>query len=412
MPDTARAARLARRVAELQPSATLVMIGRVRRLQAAGRRILDLTAGEPDFGPPKAAEEAAIRAVQEGRGRYTPAAGIPELRSAAADLVRRDLGLDYAPEELVVTPGAKIGISQALFAVVEPGQEVLIPTPCWTSYPEMVRIASGQPVPVPCDAARLPQVEALEAARTERTAGLMLNTPSNPTGAVYPEELLRKIGEWALQHGIWVISDEIYAALTFGGARHVSPIAAAPGLREQAIWIGGMSKAYAMTGWRMGFTAAPEPVASAIAGLQSQLVSCPSAISQHASLAAIQHGDAEREAMRLAFERRSRSVSAALQAIPDLSCALPEGAFYAFPSARAYLGTTDPDTGRRIESGDDLCEVLLEADGIGVIGGSPFGAPDAFRLSFAASDEVLEEALAGITRRFARLRESRAGGQS
>ncbi len=402
MPETTSPLSLSARAASLQPSATLAMVARVAQLRSEGVEVLSLTAGEPDFGPPKAAERAGIEAIQAGKGRYTAGAGMMELRAAAAEQIRHEIGVDYAPEEVIVTTGGKLGINQALLALVDPGARVLIPTPCWTSYPEMVRIAGGEPVMIPCGPDHLPRLEDLEAASPGACA-LLLNTPCNPTGAVYPAELCARIGDWAQEKGIVVISDEIYAALTYHGARHVSPIAASPGLREQAVWIGGMSKAYAMTGWRMGFLAAPRPLAKAVSGLQSQLASSPNAISQIASLAALEEGGEEREAMRQAFERRCKLVSDRLREMPGIECPVPQGAFYAFPSVAAHFGKTDPATGRTIRSGDDFGEVLLEADHIGVIGGSAFGAPDNFRLSFAAAEEVLVEALERIGNRLAAL---------
>ncbi|HEX9794574.1 MAG TPA: pyridoxal phosphate-dependent aminotransferase [Planctomycetota bacterium] len=400
MPSAVTASSRARRAAALQPSATLAMVARASALRAAGEEIFELTAGEPDFRPPAAAEEAAIAAIHAGLGRYTQAAGLPELRAAAARHIAADHRLEYAANEVVVTPGAKLGICQALMLLVDPGERVLIPSPFWTSYPEMVRIAEGVPVLVPCDAGNLPRVADLDAACTLGTVALMLNTPGNPTGAVYPRERLAEIGAWAVERGLWLISDEIYASLVYGNAQHVSPIAAAPGLRDRAIFVGGMSKAYAMTGWRMGFVAAPAAVARGIADLQSQLASSPPAISQYASLAALEHGGAERAAMRQAFEARRDLVVRAIGQMPALACAEPQGAFYAFPRLRPeWQGRRDPVSGRTIATGDDFAELLLELDRVVTIGGSAFGDPTAFRISFAAADAVLVEALQRIAAR-------------
>ena len=396
--------RLAQRAASLKPSATLAQVARVKELIAGGESILELTAGEPDFGPPKAAEAAAIACIQAGEGRYTAAAGTPALRAAAAEWASQTTGLEYGPEELVVTTGAKLALCQALLALVENGDSVLFPSPCWTSYPEMIRLAGGCPVKVPSGDDFLPRVEDLENARAkaQNPRAIMLCTPGNPTGVVYPRALLEEIGDWAKSHGLALLSDEIYANLVFGNAQHVSPIEAG-GMKDSSIWIGGMSKAYAMTGWRMGFLAASAPIAKRITGLQSQLASSPNAISQAASLAALQEGGAEREAMRVEFEKRAILVADAIDAIPGLACPRPEGAFYAFPSCKKLLGKTDPETGRVIRSGDDLSELLLEADQVATIGGSAFGAPDCLRLSFAASEGVLQEALKRIARRVAGL---------
>lgn len=386
------------------------MVQRVKQMQDEGIEVLGLTAGEPDFTPPKVAEEAGIEAIRNGMGRYTAAAGTQELRQAICEHIRQDLRLAYEPSQIVVTNGAKIAIVQSLLALVQEGDEVLVPTPCWTSYPEMVKLADAKPVILGCDERNFPRVADLEAQRTPATRALLLNTPNNPTGAVLPEALLREIGEWALEHGISVISDEIYASLVYDGATHHSPMAVVPGLQETSVLVGGMSKAYAMTGWRMGFLAAPQMLATAVGALQSQLAGSPSAIAQIASVAALRHGGEAREQMRQAFERRRRRVVETLQAVDGLECAMPDGAFYAFPDLGPFLGRRDPATGRTIGNGDDFIEVLLEADRVACIGGSAFGSPDSFRISFAASDEVLEEALRRIAARLAALLQKNLSG--
>lgn len=391
------------RAASLEPSATLAMFARVKSMRDQGIEILDLTAGEPDFTPPACAEEAGMQAIRDGAGRYTPAPGLMDLRKAVAKQIEREIGICYPPEQIVVTNGAKIAIAQALMVTVEADQEVLVPTPCWTSYPEMVKLAEGVPVIVPCGPDHLPKVADLEAARTDKTVAIMLNSPSNPTGVVYPESVLREVGEWAAAHGVRVLSDEIYCGLTFGNAKHLSPLAVVPELQESSMWIGGMSKAYAMTGWRMGFLAGPPDIAKAVSKVQSQLAGSPNAIAQLASLAAIEQADAERETMRVAFEQRCELVYEALQSMPEVDCPHPEGAFYAFPGLQRILGKTDPETGRTIHTGDDFVELLLDADRVATIGGSAFGAPDCFRLSFATSEEVLRQALARIAARLAGL---------
>ena len=380
------------------------MIARVKALQASGIPVLDLTAGEPDFPPPPAAEEGARAAIAGNKGRYTAASGMLELRVEVARMILKEFGLTYGPEQIVVTAGAKIGIAQSLLCLVNPGDRVLIPSPYWTSYPEMVKLAEGEPVTVPCDAQFFPRVADLEAAWTPRTRVLMLNSPNNPTGAVYPAALLQEIGEWALRREVAVISDEIYASLTYGSARHVSALVAEPGLQRTSVWIGGMSKAYAMTGWRMGFLAGPPEIADAVASMQSQLASSPNAISQHASLAALRGDDRARLKMREAFSARAKIVTAALRAIPGLECPEPAGAFYAFPRLGKYLGRQDPASGRVVRSGDDLAEILLEYDQVATMSGRSFGAADAVRLSFATSEETLREALKRLAARLASLK--------
>ncbi len=393
---------LSARAAALQPSATLAMIGRVAALRAAGETILDLTAGEPDCGPPPAAEEAGIRAIQEGRGRYTAAAGLMALREEVADWIQNEVGLEYQAEEIVITAGAKIAINLALMAVLDPGDEVIIPSPYWTSYPEMVRLAGATPLSVACNADYQPCVADLENARTDKTRLLLLNTPNNPTGAVLPTDLLQEIGAWAAHAGIGLISDEIYGSLTFG-AQHHSILALHPALQETSFWIGGVSKAFAMTGWRMGFLAARKPLAGAVARIQSQLASSPPTISQHAALAALQQGGEARAQMVASFMQRRDRVLAAFAAMQGMVCPKPEGAFYAFPSIAALLGRADSTSGKIIQSGDDFAELLLEQDRVAVIGGSAFGDANGFRISFAAGDEVLDQALERIGKRIASL---------
>ncbi|MFK5955751.1 MAG: pyridoxal phosphate-dependent aminotransferase [Planctomycetota bacterium] len=393
----------AQRAASLEPSATLVMFARVKQLVGKGIEILDLTAGEPDFTPPACAEEAGIRAIRDGQGRYTPAAGLLSLREAVASQLKREHGLEYSAQQIVVTNGAKIAIAQALMVMVEAGNEVLLPTPCWTSYPEMVKLVQGVPIMVPCGPGHLPEVADLEKARTQKTAAILLNSPSNPTGVVYPEATLSAIGEWAAEHGVRVISDEIYCGLTYGDAKHRSPLALVPSLRETSVWIGGMSKAYAMTGWRMGFLAGPTDLVDRIATVQSQLAGSPNAIAQLASLAAIENADTDRETMRKEFERRCDLVFTAIQDMPQVDCPRPEGAFYAFIGIQKILGKTDAESGRTIQSGDDFAELLLEADRVACIGGSAFGAPNSFRISFATSEDILRESLSRIAARLAGL---------
>jgi len=380
------------------------MAARAARLRAEGKSILSLTAGEPDFRPPACAEEAAMQAIRDGRGRYTAAAGIVELREAVADTLVREAGLPYRADQIVVCNGAKIALAQAILALVERGDNVLLPTPCWTSYEEMVRLAEAEPRLVACGADGLPRVEDLEAARDDRTTMLLLNTPCNPTGAVYPEETLVSVGRWALEHGIRVMSDEIYAALVYGEARHLSPLAVVPELQQTGIWVGGMSKAYAMTGWRMGFLAAAPDVVEAVSTMQSQLASSANAISQHASVAALRGGDEDRERMRATFEARRDLVVERLHSIDGLRFPEPRGAFYVLADISPWLGRTDPDSGRTVESGDDFVELLLEQDLVALVPGSAFAAPHCVRLSFAASEDVLETALDRFAARLASLK--------
>ena len=395
---------LTRRVAALSPSATLAMAARAAKLRAEGKQILSLTAGEPDFRPPAAAEQAAERAIREGRGRYTAAEGILELRQAVADTLVREAGLAYPAAQVVVCNGAKIAIAQAVLALVERGDNVLIPAPCWTSYEDIVRLAEAEPRLVGCDADGLPRVADLEAARDERSTMLLLNTPCNPTGAVFPAATAEAVGRWALEHGLRVVSDEIYAGLIYGDARHVSPLAVVPELQEGSVWIGGMSKAYAMTGWRMGFLASGPEVVEAVSTLQSQLASSSNSISQWASVAALREGAEDRERMRAEFERRRDFVVRRLREIDGLKFPEPHGAFYVLADMRPWLGLTDPGSGRTVRSGDDLVELLLDLDQVALVPGSAFAAPDCVRLSFATSEDVLGTALDRFAARLAALK--------
>lgn len=391
-------------VAAMQPSATLAMSARAKALKRQGRPVIELSAGEPDFDTPAPIREAGIEAIREGFTRYTANAGTPELREAIARKLRDENGLAYDPAEILCSNGAKQSVAQAVLVLVRPGDEVLIPAPYWVSYPEMVRLAGGEPVVVetgPAQGYRM-RPEDLEAALTERTRLLILNSPSNPTGAVYTRAELEALAEvLRAREDVLVVADEIYERVLYD-AEHVS-FASLPGMRERTVTANGFSKAFAMTGWRLGYLAGPRWVVDAAATVQSQLTSAPSSISQRAGLAALQMGPEPVEEMVRAFRQRRDFLLGALGQIDGLACPKPEGAFYLFPDASAFFGRTAP-SGRVIDGSEALCLYLLEEHDVALVPGDAFGAPYGIRLSYAASMDDLREAAARIRRGLEALR--------
>lgn len=383
----------------VQTSPTIAMTQRAREMAAAGRDVISLSAGEPDFDPPAHVSEAAARAIAEGRTRYTAPDGIAELKRAVAAKFARDNGLDYGLDEISVAGGGKQVIWNALQATLDPGSAVIVPAPYWASYPDMVRLAGGEPVIVPTRAEEgfLLAPEALEAAITDRTRWLVLNSPSNPTGAIYPEAALRALADVLLRHPqVLVLSDDIYEHIRYG-ARFVTPAQVEPRLRDRTLTVNGVSKAYAMTGWRIGYAGGPAALIAAMRKVQSQTTSCPCSVSQWAAVAALdgpQDALAERAA---AFERRRDLVVAALAACPGLACPVPEGAFYAYPSIEGCIGRTSRG-GALISDDEAFALALLEEEGVAVVHGAAFGASPAIRISTAASEAALGEAMARLRR--------------
>ncbi len=381
------------RVAAMQPSATLAMTARARQLRREGRPVIGLSAGEPDFDTPAPIAEAGIRAIREGFTHYTENMGLPELREKICRKLQRDNGLDYTIDQILCSNGAKQSVALAVAALCREGDEVLIPAPYWVSYPEMARFAGAEPVVVPTtvDTEYRLSAEALEAALTERTRLLIHCSPSNPTGSVYPRAELEALAAVLRRHEhVFVLSDEIYEHVLFD-AEHVS-FAALAGMKERTITVNGFSKAYAMTGWRLGYLAAETPIAKAAAKVQSQFTSAPSTISQKAGIAALEMDLAPVRAMVAAFRERRDYVLERLARIDGVRCPKPEGAFYLFPDVSAFFGTTAP-SGRRIEGSQDLCFYLLEEHDVALVPGDAFGGPDGLRLSYAASMHDLETAL-------------------
>ena len=382
--------RISRRVGSIAESATLAVDAKAKSLQAAGRDVVGFGAGEPDFPTPPHIVEAAAAACRNPRfHKYTPTPGLPELRSAIADKTKRDSGYDVAAAQVLVTNGGKQAVYNTFATLLDPGDEALLPAPYWTTYPEAIRLAGGTPVVVETSEENgyLATVEQLEAARTERTKLLLFCSPSNPTGAVYPPEQVEAIGRWAVEHGVWVVTDEIYEHLTYGDAEHVSMPVVVPGLAETCVVLNGVAKTYAMTGWRVGWMIGPADVVKAAANLQSHATSNVSNVAQAAALAAVS-GDLTAVAeMRAAFDRRRRLIHAMLNEIDGVQCPEPLGAFYAFPCLKGVLGKAI--RGRTPTSSAEVAELLLDEAEVAIVPGEAFGAPGYARLSYALGDDDL-----------------------
>lgn len=373
---------LSARMQLLQPSATVAVSQKAAQLKAAGRDILSFSVGEPDFGTPTHILDAATKAMRDGATRYTAVRGILPLREAICAVSEQRRSVTHTPDEVVVSVGAKHTLFNLSFALFEPGAEVIIPAPYWVSYPEQVRLAGAEPVIVETreeDGFQLTR-EALDAKTTSKTRALVLCTPSNPTGAGYSREALQGIVDWVAATGSWLIVDEIYAELIYGDFVHHSPLTLAPELKDRVIIVDGVSKTFAMTGWRIGWMLAPAAVAKACEKLQGQSTTNPCAVAQHAAIAAITGDAAPVTAMKAAFAKRRSQLVSGLNALEGVRCRMPEGAFYAFPEVRGLMA--------RLGASDDiqLCEQLLETTGCAFVPGTAFGAPGYLRASYATSD--------------------------
>jgi aspartate/methionine/tyrosine aminotransferase len=380
-------------VEAVQPSATLAMTGRAKQLKRQGLPIISLSAGEPDFDTPTPISEAGIRAIREGHTHYTENMGLPELRDAICRKLKVENGLSYDSRQILCSNGAKQSVALTVLALCRPGDQVLIPAPYWVSYPEMVRLAGAEPIGLSTtaeDEYRL-NPESLEEAINENTRMIILCSPSNPTGSVYPPAELEALAEVLRRHEqVFVISDEIYEKVIYD-AEHVS-MAALPGMAERTITVNGFSKAYAMTGWRLGYLAAEQPIVGATAKIQSQLTSAPSTITQKAGVAALAMDEGYVEQMVQEFRRRRDFMLERIGNIEGIHCPRPEGAFYLFPDVSHYLGKQSPD-GRPIRTSEDLCFYLLEEHHLALVHGDAFGAPGGLRISYAASMDDLSEAM-------------------
>ena len=394
------AAPLSEALSRVQPSATIAVSNKARELKAAGEDVIGLGAGEPDFDTPDHIKAAAIKAIQEGKTKYTAVDGLPELKQAISAKFKRDNELDYAPNQIHVAPGGKPVLYNALLATLNPGDEVVIPTPYWVSYPDMALLCGGEPVFAEAkaeDGYKL-KPEALEAAITPKSKWLILNSPSNPSGAAYTEAELRALGEVLIRHPhVWIMSDDMYEHLVYDDFKFTTIAQACPELYDRTLTVNGVSKAYAMTGWRIGFAGGPADLIKAMAKVESQTTSNPCSISQYAALEALNGShDFLPERNKVFKERRDLAV-AMLNEAEGLECPTPEGAFYVYPSCKGAIGKTSAG-GKLIESDEDFAAALLSEEKVAVVFGSAFGLSPAFRVSYATSTEALKEACARIQR--------------
>jgi aspartate/methionine/tyrosine aminotransferase len=402
---TQRKPRVSARIGGIAESATLAVDAKAKALKAEGRPVIGFGAGEPDFPTPPAIVEAAQAAAADPRNhRYSPAGGLPELKAAIVAKTKRDSGYEIAANQVLVTNGGKQAVYQTFATLLDPGDEVILPAPYWTTYPEAIALAGGvsKVVVTGPETDYMPSVEQLEAARTPATKVLLWCSPSNPTGAVASRELTEAVGRWAVENGIWVVTDEIYEHLTYDGAEAVSLPVAVPELADTCVVVNGVAKTYAMTGWRVGWMIGPADVIKAATNLQSHLSSNVANVSQRAAVEALTGSLDAVDEMKVAFDRRRRAIVELLSAIPGVECPTPKGAFYAYPDVRGLLGKEI--RGRKIESSLDLAAVVLEEAEVAVVPGEAFGTPGYFRLSYALGDDDLRT---GVTRMGELLREAK-----
>ena len=391
--------RISRRIAAISESATLAVDAKAKALKAAGKPVIGFGAGEPDFPTPDYIVEAAVAACrQPAMHRYTPAGGLPALKEAIVAKTARDSGLHAAAANVLVTNGGKQAVYEAFATMLDPGDEVLVPAPYWTTYPEAIHLAGGVPVPVVADeqSGYLVSAAQLEAARTPRTKVLLFCSPSNPTGAVYPPEQVEAIGRWALDAGLWVLTDEIYEHLTYGGVTAPSMPVVVPELADRCVVVNGVAKTYAMTGWRVGWMIGPADVVKAATNLQSHATSNVANVSQAAAVAALTGDLSAVATMREAFDRRRQTIVSMLREIPGIACPEPQGAFYVYPSVKGLLGR--PIAGRTAESSAELATLILEESEVAVVPGEAFGTPGYVRMSYALGDDDLVEGVARMQR--------------
>ncbi len=396
--------RLSRRIAAISESATLAVDAKAKALKAAGRPVIGFGAGEPDFPTPGYIVDAAVAACADPRWhRYTPAGGLPELKEAIAAKTLRDSGYEVAASQVLVTNGGKQALYNAFAALLNPGDEVLLPAPYWTTYPESIQLAGGVPVEIMTDetSGYRATVEQLEAACTDRTTMLVFVSPSNPTGAVYSPAEVKAIGEWAAAKGLWVVTDEIYEHLVYGDAEFSSMPVLVPELADRCVIVNGVAKTYAMTGWRVGWMVGPNDIIKGATNLQSHATSNVANVSQVAALAAVSGDLSAVDEMKVAFDRRRLLITGLLDAIPGVTCPTPEGAFYVYPSVKELLGRSL--RGTTIESSSHLAALILDEVEVAVVPGEAFGTPGYLRLSYATSDADITE---GVGRMAALLAEA------
>jgi len=400
-PSAPGARRISRRASAVAPSATLAVDAKAKALKQAGEHVIGFGAGEPDFPTPAHIVEAAVEACRDpANHRYTPTAGIPALREAIAAKTARDSGFEVAASQVLVTNGGKQAVAEAFAVLCDPGDEILVLAPFWTTYPEAIALAGGTPVVVSADETTgfRSSVADLEAAWTPRTKALLFVSPSNPTGAVYPRDEIEAIGRWALERGIWVLTDEIYEHLVYGEAEHHSMPVLVPELADRCLVANGVAKTYAMTGWRVGWLIGPADAIAAATNIQSHETSNVSNVAQRAALAAVSGGLDDVAMMRRAFDRRRRTIVAMLNEIDGVLCAEPEGAFYAFPSVKGLLGRSI--RGHRPATSAELAELCINEAKVAVVPGEAFGAPGYFRMSYALGDEDLVDGVSRLAALF------------
>ena len=388
------------RLDRIQPSLTIAISTVARRMIAEGKNVISLSQGEPDFDTPRNVKDAAIRALENGETKYTDVSGTPALRKAVAAKFKRDSGIEYKPEEIIISTGAKQVLFNAMLGTLNPGDEVIIPSPCWVSYPDIVTLSDGKPVLVPCSQNNgfKMRAEDLEAAITPKTRWFMLNNPCNPTGAGYSADELRPICDVLLRHPhVWVLTDDIYDSLVYGGFKPSTIVAVEPKLKDRTLTVHGVSKAYAMTGWRIGFAGGPVALIKAMDKLQSQSTSNPNSIAQAAAIEALTGQQQTVEDMRKVFEERRDLVVSMLNQAPGMHCSNPDGAFYVYPSIQGCIGKTSKG-GKPINDDEAFALALLDEEGVATVHGAAFCYPGYIRISYANATEELREAMTRIQR--------------
>jgi aspartate aminotransferase len=394
--------RVSRRIGAIAESATLKVDAKAKALKAEGRPVIGFGAGEPDFPTPGYIVDAAVEACKDPKNhRYTPAGGLPELKKAIAAKTKRDSGLDVEPAQVLVTNGGKQAIYAAFAAMIDPGDEVIVPAPYWTTYPEAIQLAGGVPVDVLADETQdyKVTVEQLEAARTDRTKVLLFVSPSNPTGSVYTADEIRAIGQWVEDHNLWVLTDEIYEHLVYDGVETGSMPVLCPYLQDNCVVVNGVAKTYAMTGWRVGWMIGPKDLVKAATNLQSHATSNVANVAQRAAIAAVEGDLTAVDEMKAAFDRRRKTIVSMLNEIDGVLCPTPTGAFYAYPSVKGLLGKDYG--GKQVDSSADLAEYILDTAEVAVVPGEAFGSPGYLRLSYALGDDDLVEGITRLQKLFA-----------
>ncbi|RQD75931.1 MAG: pyridoxal phosphate-dependent aminotransferase, partial [Candidatus Syntrophonatronum acetioxidans] len=382
---------LSNKALNISPSPTLAISAKAKQMKSEGIDVIGFGAGEPDFDTPEHIKKAAIRAMEEGFTKYTPAAGIPELKEAICKKLKEDNGLDYSPNQIVISNGAKHSLDNIFASILNPGDEVIVPAPYWVSYPEMVKLNDGVPVFIETDSSTSFKVtkKQLEKARTPRTKAIILNSPSNPTGQVYTLPELQMLAEFAVQHNLFVISDEVYEKIIYDDTEHISIASLGPEIKELSVVVNAVSKTYSMTGWRIGYAAAPQDIATAMGDIQSHLTSNPNSIAQKASLEAINGPQDCVAEMREAFLERRDYMVKRIKEIPFLDCLTPQGSFYLFVEVKDAFGKSYK--GQKINDVDDFSSYLLEDFKVALVPGTGFGSPGCVRLSFATSMENIKK---------------------